>query len=358
MDGELKMINLNDIEVSFVHKSKVTNAINKVNLSVKKGEIFGIVGYSGAGKSTLIRVINLLQKPNSGSVLVNGVELLSLSAQALRSARQKIGMIFQHFNLMNARTVRENVLYPLRHSGLSKIDKNQKVLALLKLVGLEDKLDAYPAQLSGGQKQRVAIARALANDPQILLCDEATSALDPKTTLAILKLLKELNQSLGVTIVLITHEMQVVQQICNKVAIMDKGNIIEQGEVINVFRQPQQALTQDFIRIATHEEQAYAAILQHPPLSSLADNESLFELKYAQNSTLTPFISRLTQQFAVLITVIYSYTDIIENQPVGYLIVKIQGDEWQVENAIQALHQQHIMVNRLNILQDSNYYLI
>jgi len=251
------MIKLDNIDIIFNDKKKQPlYAVKEVSLSVKKGEIFGIVGYSGAGKSTLVRVINLLQKPDLGQVIVNEQNLLALAPNELRQARKKIGMIFQHFNLMNSRSVYDNVLYPLRDSALSKSEKKQKVTQLLELVGLADKADFYPSTLSGGQKQRVAIARALANDPNILLCDEATSALDPKTTQAILKLLKELNQRLHLTIVLITHEMQVVKDICHRVAVMEHGQVIEQGDIVSIFSHPKHALTQDFIRTASNIELA------------------------------------------------------------------------------------------------------
>ena len=235
------MIELKNISKDFGSGEKAVHAVRDVSLSIGSGEIFGIIGFSGAGKSTLVRCINLLERPSSGSVFVAGQDLTALSAKDLRAARKKIGMIFQHFNLMPSRTVAGNVAYPLKGSGLSKEDIQKKVATLLELVGIGDKADAYPSQLSGGQKQRVAIARALANDPQVLLCDEATSALDPQTTKAILHLLKHLNETLGITIVLITHEMAVVKEICDRVAVMEYGRVVEQGEVFTVFAEPKQA---------------------------------------------------------------------------------------------------------------------
>ena len=237
------MIELKNISKDFGSGEKAVHAVRDVSLSIGSGEIFGIIGFSGAGKSTLVRCINLLERPSSGSVFVAGQDLTALSAKDLRAARKKIGMIFQHFNLMPSRTVAGNVAYPLKGSGLSKEDIQKKVATLLELVGIGDKADAYPSQLSGGQKQRVAIARALANDPQVLLCDEATSALDPQTTKAILHLLKHLNETLGITIVLITHEMAVVKEICDRVAVMEYGRVVEQGEVFTVFAEPKQAIT-------------------------------------------------------------------------------------------------------------------
>src|SRR5699024_1393445 len=262
--GGKNMIELNNVEVIFQTDTQIIQAVDNVSLSIKKGDIFGVIGYSGAGKSTLVRTINLLQRPASGEVKVNGQNLLTLAPKELRQARKKIGMIFQHFNLMNARTVAGNVSYPLWKSGLTKSEIKRKVDELLELVGLSDKEHAYPSQLSGGQKQRVAIARALANDPEVLLCDEATSALDPKTTLSILELLKELNEKLDLTIVIITHEMHVIKEICNRVAVMEHGVVVEQDTIFNIFRNPQQKLTKDFIESASPIEKGIQEVLSKP----------------------------------------------------------------------------------------------
>ena len=234
------MIKLEHITQTYVgNDGKVFEALKDVSISIRPGEIFGIIGRSGAGKSTLVRCINLLNRPTRGSVIVDGQDLTKLSDTDLRNVRRSIGMIFQHFNLMPSRTIFGNVAYPLRGSGLSKEEIQKKVRSLLELVGIADKENAYPSQLSGGQKQRVAIARALANDPKILLCDEATSALDPQTTKAILRLLHHLNQTLGITIVVITHEMAVVEEICTHVAILDHGVLQESGTVEDIFSNPQ-----------------------------------------------------------------------------------------------------------------------
>ncbi len=231
------MIELTHISKNFASGGRTVHAVQDVSLSIGKGEIFGIIGFSGAGKSTLVRCINLLERPTSGSVTVDGKEMTALSARELRQARKKIGMIFQHFNLMPSRTVFGNVAYPLRGSGLSGEQIADKVHRLLELVGIGDKAEAYPKQLSGGQKQRVAIARALANDPNVLLCDEATSALDPQTTKAILRLLKDLNEKLGITVVIITHEMAVVKEICDRVTVMEHGRVVESGRGVQRVRQ-------------------------------------------------------------------------------------------------------------------------
>ena len=232
------MIELKNVTKNFSAGNNTVHAVKDVSLVIDKGEIFGIIGFSGAGKSTLVRCINLLERPDTGNVIVDGNDLTALKARDLRMARKKIGMIFQHFNLMPSRTVAGNVEYSLFGGRLSKEAKRKKVRELLSLVDIADKENAYPSQLSGGQKQRVAIARALANDPKVLLCDEATSALDPQTTASILELLQDLNKKLGITIVVITHEMAVVKQICDRVAVMENGNVVEEGDVFSIFANP------------------------------------------------------------------------------------------------------------------------
>ena len=261
-----EMIQLEHIDVTFQQKKRQIQAVKDVTIHIREGDIYGIVGYSGAGKSTLVRVINLLQVPTSGKIIVDGDVLfdkkVTLTAEQLRRKRQDIGMIFQHFNLMSQLTAEENVAFALKHSSLSKEEKKEKVHTLLELVGLADRAENYPSQLSGGQKQRVAIARALANDPKILISDESTSALDPKTTKQILALLQDLNQKLGLTIVLITHEMQIVKDIANRVAVMQNRRLIEEGSVLDIFSNPQQDLTKDFISTATGIDDAMDKIEQ------------------------------------------------------------------------------------------------
>ncbi|OZM57096.1 methionine ABC transporter ATP-binding protein [Lottiidibacillus patelloidae] len=243
------MIKLNAVEKVFRRKKRpAVTAVSNINLTIEKGEIFGIIGYSGAGKSTLLRMINQLEKPTSGTVTVGNVDFTTLRGKQLRQARQKIGMIFQHFNLLWSRTAAENISLPLEVANVPKAERDAKVAELIKLVGLEGREDAYPAQLSGGQKQRVGIARALANNPSILLCDEATSALDPKTTDSILQLLLDINKRLGLTIVLITHEFDVIRKICKKVAVMENGSIVEQGNVQQIFHQPRHQATKSFVK--------------------------------------------------------------------------------------------------------------
>ncbi|MFE4301150.1 methionine ABC transporter ATP-binding protein MetN, partial [Bacillus velezensis] len=245
------MIHLQNVSKIYKAKHGDVNAVQDVTLDIKKGEIFGIIGYSGAGKSSLIRLLNGLEKPTSGTVEVAGTELNKVSSRGLRKARQEISMIFQHFNLLWSRTVRENIMFPLEIAGVKKSERVRRADELIKLVGLEGKEKSYPSQLSGGQKQRVGIARALANNPKVLLCDEATSALDPQTTDSILDLLSDINDRLGLTIVLITHEMHVIRKICNRVAVMENGKVVEEGEVLQVFRNPREPMTKRFVQQVT-----------------------------------------------------------------------------------------------------------
>lgn len=341
------MITLKDVGVAFKGTHGTINAVEKVNLSIDKGDVYGIVGYSGAGKSTLVRTINLLQRPTKGSVWVNGQNMLVLSPKELRNARKKVGMIFQHFNLMDSRTVAGNIAYPLRKSGLSKTAIKEKVVDLLDLVGLSDKYDAFPSQLSGGQKQRVAIARALANDPDVLLCDEATSALDPKTTLSILELLKELNKRLALTIVIITHEMQVVKEICNKVAVMENGHVVENGDVVSIFTQPKELITKEFINTATHIDQALDKILSHPTLLNLQENDTLANISYVGTNTSEPLISHLSSRFHIATNILYGNVEILQGTPVGNLLVVLSGDPVQKQKAFAYLESKDVSIDTL-----------
>ena len=341
------MITLKDVGVAFKGTQGTIKAVEKVNLSIDKGDVYGIVGYSGAGKSTLVRTINLLQRPTKGSVWVNGQNMLALSPKELRNARKKVGMIFQHFNLMDSRTVAGNIAYPLRKSGLSKTAIKEKVVELLELVGLSDKYDAFPSQLSGGQKQRVAIARALANDPDVLLCDEATSALDPKTTLSILELLKELNKRLALTIVIITHEMQVVKEICNKVAVMENGHVVENGDVVSIFTQPKELITKEFINTATHIDQALDKILSHPTLLNLQENDTLANISYVGTNTSEPLISHLSSRFHIATNILYGNVEILQGIPVGNLLVVLSGDPIQKQKAFAYLESKDVSIDTL-----------
>lgn len=341
------MIKLENIDVTFKQGVKVVNAVKNVSLHVEPGDIYGIIGYSGAGKSTLVRTINLLQRPTKGNVVVNGVDLLKLKPKGLRAARKKIGMIFQHFNLMNTLSVFDNVAFPLKKSGKTKSEIEQKVLSLLELVGLEDKVNSYPRQLSGGQKQRVAIARALANDPDALLCDEATSALDPKTTYSILELLQKVNVQLGITIVIITHEMQVVKEICNKVAVMEEGEVIEQGSVLEIFTNPERDLTKDFIDTATHINQGIETVLSHEQLLNLQEGDYLVKISFVGASTGEPLITKLSTQFQVAANILFANVEIIQDTPVGTLLVGLSGEKSGIENALSYIKEQGVSVDVL-----------
>ena len=332
-----EMIQLEHIDVTFQQKKRQIQAVKNVTLHIQEGDIYGIVGYSGAGKSTLVRVINLLQVPTSGKIIVDGDVLfdkkVTLTAEQLRRKRQDIGMIFQHFNLMSQLTAEENVAFALKHSSLSKEEKKEKVHTLLELVGLADRAENYPSQLSGGQKQRVAIARALANDPKILISDESTSALDPKTTKQILALLQDLNQKLGLTIVLITHEMQIIKDIANRVAVMQDGQLIEEGSVLDIFSNPQQDLTKDFISTATGIDEAMDKIEQQEIVKHLASNSLLVQMKYAGTSTDEPLLNEIYKHHQVTANILYGNIEILGGTPVGELVVVLSG---QKENLVAA----------------------
>ena len=329
------MIELRHISKDFGTGEHAVHAVQDVSLTVETGEIFGIIGFSGAGKSTLVRCINLLERPTSGEVLLDGQELTALPPKQLRQTRKKIGMIFQHFNLMPSRTVAGNVAYPLRGSGLSREQIAAKVQSLLELVGIGDKADAFPSQLCGGQKQRVAIARALANDPSVLLCDEATSALDPQTTKAILHLLRDLNAKLGLTIVLITHEMAVVREICHRVAVMEHGRVAEQGEVFNVFVDPRQDITRSFIRTTSNLQKVEELIAADSPVTRLKPGELIIRLSYVQRNAAEPLISVVTKLFDVSLNIIFADINIVQDAPIGGTVAIISGERSHITKAIE-----------------------
>lgn len=346
------MIELDHIDVTFHQKKRTIEAVKDVTIHINEGDIYGIVGYSGAGKSTLVRVVNLLQVPTSGKITIDGDVIfeghkVTLKPNELRQKRRKIGMIFQHFNLMAQRTAAENVAFALKHSGLTKEEKKSKVANLLDLVGLADRADNYPSQLSGGQKQRVAIARALANDPNILISDEATSALDPKTTKQILALLQELNQKLGLTIVLITHEMQIVKDIANRVAVMQNGRLIEEGSVLEIFSHPTQALTQDFIRTATGIDEAMVKIRKQDVVENLAPGQKLVQLKYAGHATDEPLLNELYKHYQVTANILYGNIEILENTPVGEMVAILSGDEAHMQEALAAIAAANVQITIL-----------
>ena len=346
-----EMIQLDHIDVTFQQKKRQIQAVKDVTIHIQERDIYGIVGYSGAGKSTLVRVINLLQVPTSGKIIVDDDVLfdnkVTLTAEQLRRKRQDIGMIFQHFNLMSQLTAEENVAFALKHSGLSKEEKRAKVRTLLELVGLADRAENYPSQLSGGQKQRVAIARALANDPKILISDESTSALDPKTTKQILALLQDLNQKLGLTIVLITHEMQIVKDIANRVAVMQDGQLIEEGSVLDIFSNPQQDLTKDFISTATGIDEAMGKIEQQEIVKHLATNSLLVQMKYAGTSTDEPLLNEIYKHHQVTANILYGNIEILGGTPVGELVVVLSGEKKNLATAKTAIREAGVQLTVL-----------
>lgn len=341
------MIELKNVQKVFDTASGNVHAVNDVTLNIDKGDIYGVIGFSGAGKSTLIRCINLLERPTSGQVIVDGKDLLQLNTKELRESRKKIGMIFQHFNLMRSRTVHDNVAFPLKGSGLSKSEIKEKVKNLLELVELSDKENAYPSQLSGGQKQRVAIARALANDPHVLLCDEATSALDPQTTQSILALLKSLNERLNLTIVLITHEMAVVKAICNKVAIMEHGKVVEKGTILEVFNNPQEQVTKNFINTTTSINKIFDMIETRDPLVSLDQDEVLLRLIYSSGSAEEPLMANLVKSYDVSFNIIFGNVEVLDGNPLGNLVIKLKGEKKNIEAAINYTKAQGVKVEVL-----------
>ncbi len=341
------MIELAHIMKTFAGKEADVEALKDVSLNVRKGEIFGIIGYSGAGKSTLVRIINLLERPTAGTVSVDGQELTALNESQLRKVRRNIGMIFQHFSLLPSRNVFDNIAFPLRHTGKSKAEISEKVNNLLKLVELTDKVSAYPSQLSGGQKQRVAIARALAADPKVLLCDEATSALDPQTTLSILKLLKRVNRELDITVVIITHEMAVIKEICDRVAVMENGRIVEMGDVFEVFSQPAQAITQKFIDTTTTLHRIHELLEEDSPVTALSEGELLLRLKYVQRSASTPLVSYVSRTYGIDLNILFGNIEMINGSPLGGLIVIAGGDRKKIDEAIAYLQSIHIGVEVL-----------
>lgn len=328
------MIRLEKVSKTFQTDSGIVCAVKNVSLEIGDGEIFGIIGFSGAGKSTLVRCMNLLERPTNGKVLVDDTDLMSLEEKDLREVRKKIGMIFQHFNLMRSRTVYQNIAFPLKKSKMTKEEKDKKINALLELVGLKDKRDAYPSQLSGGQKQRVAIARALANDPKVLLCDEATSALDPQTTKSILKLLKQVNEELSITIILITHEMAVVKDICDQVAIMDQGVVVESGNTVDVFSHPKEAITKSFIDTASNIGKIYELIEAGHELTEIKQGDKMVLLTYSGGNAGEALISYLAKEFDIKANIIYGNIEYLKDKPLGKLVVTLSGGSNSMQKAM------------------------
>ena len=329
------MIHLKSLTKTFPHPDGKITAVDQVTLKINTGEIFGIIGLSGAGKSTLVRLINRLEEADSGEIWIDDTELRNLNKLKLNIVRKEIGMIFQHFNLLESRTVEENVAFPLELAGMKKKEIGERVQETLRLVGLLDKAKVHPAQLSGGQKQRVAIARAIANRPKILLCDEATSALDPQTTKSILTLLKELKNTLNLTVIMITHEMEVIREICERVAVMQNGAVIECDAVETVFMHPKTELTRSFV---TH---------LRPDRKQVAPKDAAsyrLQLTFLGDSIQEPLLSRTIQKYGVEINILAAEINQLATVPVGNLLVEVSGSKEEIEFCVHAFHQQNIQV--------------
>ena len=335
------MITLENVTKIYEAASGSITAVDNVSLQIKEGEIFGIIGYSGAGKSSLIRLLNGLEKPTRGKVIVAGRDMANIKGKELRKARQEIGMIFQHFNLLWSRTVHENIAFPLEIAGIPKETRKKRVDELIQLVGLQGREHAYPSQLSGGQKQRVGIARALANNPKVLLCDEATSALDPQTTDSILELLVDINKRLGLTIVLITHEMHVIRKICDRVAVMENGKIVEQGEVLQVFRQPKQAITKRFVQQVVEPEETKETITH---LLDKYPNGTVIQLTFVGDAAEQPLIANVVRQFQVDANILQGKISQTHQGAYGVLFVHMDGEKEEVARAIDYIRQQQVAV--------------
>lgn len=347
------MINLTQVYKTYQSDSGDVAALRNINLQVMPGEIFGIVGKSGAGKSTLIRTVNLLERPTSGRVEVAGQQLTSLSRHQLALARRQIGMIFQHFNLLQSATVYDNVALPLKLAGYSRQAIAAKVSPLLELVGLADKEKNYPQEISGGQKQRVSIARALANEPKVLLCDEATSALDPQTTKSILKLLDDINQQMGLTILLITHEMDVVKQICDRVAILEQGEIIEQTTTAEFFIKPKTAVAAALSRAALNHELP-AAIQQQLSILPLAGGKPVLRIVFQGEKVQEPLISDVVQQFNLQLNILQANIEQIHKLTLGIMVVEVFNPNAHLADAIQYLESKGLIVELLGYLHSSS----
>ena len=328
------MINLNNVSKTFYQKGKEIQALKPTNLHVKAGEIFGIIGYSGAGKSTLLRCLNLLETPSEGEVIVDNQVVNKLNRKDLRLYRQKIGMIFQQFNLLSSKTVGENIAFNLKAGDVNPKDIPKRIDELLELVGLLDKKNVYPSQLSGGQKQRVGIAKALANNPKLLLCDEATSALDPVTTKQILSLLKEINRKLGITIILVTHEMEVIKQICDNVAVMENGEIIELNSVYEIFSNPKTKLMQEFIANIHNDED----FEEH--LAEYYKNETVIRVIFKGEATKEPLIQTLANKYNVTTNILAGRIEYIQNKQLGSLTFSVVGDPDNTEKFVNHLIDQ------------------
>ncbi len=339
------MIQFKDISKHFELKGQTVKALDQINLEIPAGCIFGLIGYSGAGKSTLIRLINLLERPTEGQIFINNKDFTALSASELRQERTNIGMIFQHFNLLQTKTVAENIELPLKLLGVSKAERQKRLEELLEFIDLTHKKNAYPDELSGGQKQRVGIARALANHPKILLCDEATSALDPQTTQSVLALLKKINQEQGITIVMVTHEMDVIETVCDYVAVMEQGKVIEMGSTLEIFSQPQHPTTRTFIQ---------TVLQQQLPINILNNLEnknhnSIYCLKFLGSSAQETVIQAVIKTFDVSLNILFANMTEINGSVIGQMFIQLLGDANQIQQALQFLENSGVQVEQSGV---------
>ncbi|MQW91548.1 ATP-binding cassette domain-containing protein [Acinetobacter wanghuae] len=339
------MIEFKNISKHYTHKGQTLAALNQINLSIPTGSIFGIIGYSGAGKSTLIRLINLLERPSAGQIFINDTDFTALDAARLRQERANIGMIFQHFNLMQTKTVAANIEMPMKLLGWSKAEREKRLEELLEFIDLKHKRNAFPDELSGGQKQRVGIARALANHPKILLCDEATSALDPQTTQSVLALLKKINQEQGITIVMVTHEMDVIESVCDYVAVMEKGDVIETGSTLQIFSQPQHATTKSFIQ---------TVLQQNLPINILKNLEnqnhnSIYCLKFLGSSAQETVIQAAIKRFDISLNILFANMTEIGGAVIGQMFIQLLGDDHVIQNVISFLEDNGVQVDQAGV---------
>lgn len=338
------MISIKGLSKVFTIGKKEIPAVDSLSLDIAEGDIYGVIGYSGAGKSTFVRLLNRLEEPTKGKVIIDGKDMMALKSKELRLARQEIGMIFQHFNLLWSRTTEENIAFPLEVAGMKKVDREKRVQELIDLVGLTGREKAYPAQLSGGQKQRVGIARALANNPKVLLCDEATSALDPETTKSILSLLVDINQKLGLTIVLITHEMNVIQKICSKVAVMEDGAIVEQGDVLEVFSKPKQPVTKKFVeQVVLGEGEGINHLLAE------LTNGKVLRLHFYGTATNETLISHIAKNHQVEINIVQAKVTLTQSGLLGTMVIHITGEKAEINQAMEAIKAASV---ELEMIQD------
>lgn len=337
------MIEFRQVSKTFSRNGNDILALDNISLNIDKGDVFGIIGYSGAGKSTLLRLINRLESPGSGEVVINGESLQHVSGKRLNTVKKDIGMIFQNFNLLNSKTVFHNIAIPLILQGRDRAFIQARVTELLAFVNLSDKIHSYPNELSGGQKQRVGIARALATNPSVLLCDEATSALDPHTTVQILLLLQEINRRYGITIVLITHEMSVIQKICNKVAVMENGRVVEQGEVFTLFADPQHAVTASFVQSVIHDRlpQSVVDLLQR------TGNGQTLRLEFVGATAQQPIINRIIKDYAIEVNILFASMSEVQSTILGFMIVQILGEAEQTDSAVRYLREAGVKITHV-----------